>query len=298
MINTLHLPEVIIVSQMRDPTTSPLSVCWDITSRCNDDCAFCYRVLGKPDLNITQHRVILSKIIRAGVRKVSFVGGEPLLVPHLPILLNETREAGVITAIDTNGILLERKWNSIANSVDWITLPIDGSNEQIQSQMTRRQGHLDLVLSLIRSLSNYHIKLKINTLVGRPNIADLPNIAKLVGTLGVARWKVFQFLPVRGHAVRNASEFSISDQQFACAVHDALPYLGNHSGCDVTIADRDYLQRNYFLISSDGNVRVTVNEGNIRDIIIGSLLKQDVEEIWQSPLFDHEKHMRFRAWLR
>lgn len=274
---------------------SPLSVCWDITSRCNDKCLFCYRELDKPDLSLAQHHLLLSKIINSSVRKISFIGGEPLLVDHLPGLLEETRKAGLFTSIVTNGILLEQKWTKIADYVNWITLPIDGSNDQIQGQMTRRKDHLKLVFSRINMLKKFDVSIKINTLVGSHNITDLKNIARIINGLGVQRWKIFQFLPLRGYALRNETTFSISDQQFNNAVQDALSHIDSSSKCDITVADRNYLQRNYFSILQDGSVRVTVND---MDVIVGNLFRQSLNEIWQSPLFDHVKHTKYRYWLR
>jgi hypothetical protein len=42
----------------------------------------------------------------AGVSKLSFVGGEPLLHPHLGALLAEAKAAGLVTSVITNGSLL------------------------------------------------------------------------------------------------------------------------------------------------------------------------------------------------
>jgi hypothetical protein len=65
--------------------------------------------------------------------------------------------------------------------------------------------------------------------------------------------------------------------------------------CKITIADRDYLQNNYFSILPDGNVRVVDDD---QDKIVGSLLQDSVQALWQSPLFDREKHFKCRTWLR
>lgn len=274
--------------------SAPLSVCWDITSRCNDDCAFCFRVLGQHDLTLRQHRAILAKLIQARVRKVSFIGGEPLLVRHLPTLLEEAHGAGLVTSVVTNGILLEQRWRDLVASVDWITLPIDGSNEQIQTQMTRRGEHLTLVRTLVKMLKETKTKVKINTVVGCHNISDLSHIAQLVNELDVQRWKVFQFVPIRGYAAQNAQQFAVADQEFLNAVNNAVKYIRNPDRCLVTVADRDYLRNNYFSIMPDGRVKVTVN---LHDEVLGSLLQLDVMDIWQSPHFDHGKHARFRLWL-
>lgn len=89
------------------------------------------------------------------------------------------------------------------------------------------------------------------------------------------KWKNFQFLPNRGYAVHNAGGSNISDQQIKSAVDYTLARLGNNINDVITIADRDYLQNNYFSILPDGSMRVTIND---QDIIAGSLFKQSVKE--------------------
>ena len=274
---------------------APLSVCWDIANLCNDKCAFCYRELDMPSLSVEQHQKILDKIIDANVQKISFIGGEPLTVSHLPILLERAHRANIQTSIVTNGILLREKWNNIVDYVNWITLPIDGSNEEIQRKMTRKEGHLQSVLSLREFIKDSAVNVKINTIIGRHNLSDLPNIAQLIKRLDVQRWKIFQFMAIRGYAMQNARQFEIDDQKFSESVKNMLKNVTESLKYRVTIADREYMQRNYFSILQDGNVRVTVDG---EDKIVGSLLSQSVMEIWQSPFFDHRKHVESRRWLK
>lgn len=66
---------------------SPNSVCWNITSKCNDNCGFCYRELNCEELTFQKQQMIIDKVAKAGVRKITFAGGEPLLVPHIHDLL-------------------------------------------------------------------------------------------------------------------------------------------------------------------------------------------------------------------
>lgn len=270
---------------------SPFSVCWDITAKCNENCKFCFRELNKKDLDEYTHQYILSKILKSGVKKITFSGGEPLLVNHLPSLIKQTKECGLITSLVTNGILLLEKFDLIENYIDWITLPIDGSNEEVQRKVTREKDHLKRIFFLIDLLHKKNISIKINTVVTKNNIDDLEKIAEIVRNQKIQRWKIFQFIPIRGYAYQNCNEFEISDEKFNLSAINAKRII-DPEYTDVTIANKEYLQENYFSILQDGTVRVTVNK---KDKIVGDLYTQSVREIWQSSFFNHEKHYRVRT---
>lgn len=62
----------------------PNSVCWNITSQCNDNCLFCYRNRDSKEMDFEKQKIIVEKIADSGIRKVTLAGGEPLMVkfPH------------------------------------------------------------------------------------------------------------------------------------------------------------------------------------------------------------------------
>ena len=273
---------------------APISVCWDITHKCNYHCQFCYRLSKGNDLNYEQSKIILQKIILSGVKKITFTGGDPLLVDFLPELILNAKNAGIITSIDTNGSLLENLLSKISNIVDWVTLPIDGSTESIQEKMTRSHGHLNRVYLLVKELHKLGIKVKINTLVSEVNKSDIGNIAMIVNSLGVERWKLFQFLPVQGEAIKSRKIFQISDNDFNNIIDKTLSDHKSEKNCKVTVADRKYFSGNYFHINHDGSVRVYHNN---RNIIVGNVLESNISSIWHNPYFDHIKHFDYRSWL-
>ena len=49
---------------------SPLSICWDITNRCNYDCKFCHREINRSELNYFEQQIILDKLLKSDVKKV------------------------------------------------------------------------------------------------------------------------------------------------------------------------------------------------------------------------------------
>ncbi len=271
----------------------PKHVCWDITSACNDSCRFCYRVTNQLNLKPSQHFELAEKFAKAGVHKVSLVGGEPLLIPHLSELLQYLRDAGITTSIVTNGILLEKALPKIKTHLDWITLPLDGYSSVTQEAMSRNPSHFDRVMRLTSIVLESGIKLKINSVLSRQNVETLQLLTERVMQINPDRWKIFEFSPIRGSAKENAECFSIPHEVFLKKSQEAAENA-KLTGIHVTIADKAYLNGNYFSVNPDGKVRVTVHG---EDQIAGDLLKSDVREIWNYKGFDKKRHWNARNTL-
>ena len=68
----------------------------------------------------------------AGVKKLTFVGGEPTLCPYLGELLEEAKRVGLTTCIVSNGTgLTDSFLDTWGQHVDWVGLSIDASNDDL-----------------------------------------------------------------------------------------------------------------------------------------------------------------------
>lgn len=92
---------------------TPISLVVYTTKRCNFKCEFCftYGDLNKPDwkdfeLTVDGFRSILNSSFGRQALRVGFLGGEPLLNPHLFQFLAEAHSRGKITTVVSNGSLI------------------------------------------------------------------------------------------------------------------------------------------------------------------------------------------------
>ena len=90
--------------------TSPRTLFWEVTNRCNLACQTCYN---KPFLNDKSHSLTLQEglarcdaIVDSGVRTVIFLGGEPFADRNLLRYLERLRDSGIRCSISTNGTLI------------------------------------------------------------------------------------------------------------------------------------------------------------------------------------------------
>lgn len=69
---------------------------------------------------------------------MTFVGGEPLLHPALLPLLKECKAQNLTTCVVTNASLLDPRFLEEAKPyLDWLTMSIDASSDELHSVMGR-----------------------------------------------------------------------------------------------------------------------------------------------------------------
>ena len=91
--------------------STPLEVTWDITRRCNLQCAFCLEnadpvdALEEPE---ETRRMIVDEIVKCRVLKVNVSGGEPFIIPELESYVETLSKGGVSVTITSNGLLITK----------------------------------------------------------------------------------------------------------------------------------------------------------------------------------------------
>lgn len=279
-----------------DLATAPYNVSWLLTNNCNYDCGFCWRVLDRSRLPLDDAIRITHNLADAGMLKMSWAGGEPLLYKGIRTLIKETHTRGVETMLITNGSLLERLWpDGLLDELDWLTLPLEGIGEDMNVRAGRDPGHFSRVDMLFRKFRPQAVKLKLNSVALAFNLDSLLKIPEYLDAWGVERWKVFQFYPVRGFAVENRADYELSDaafEDFRTALLARCAALG--VGASVVIESRAELDNSYYTLSPDGCVYVSMDGS---DVYLGDLKVEDPRAVFQSPLLSKMKYQRRSEWI-
>lgn len=250
------------------------SVCWDITSQCNEHCGFCYRNPFNPNLDLEDNKIIIKKLIDFGVGKISFVGGEPLLYDGLLELVRYGKKysnQNVSFSITTNAILLtqmnsnvmtvdEEKMSEILELFDWVTFSLDADNGITQHKMGRNVFHYERVIKLLEYIntSEHDNKIKINTVVSQVNRSCIAGMYEILSYYHVKRWKLFRFLPSRGNAAEQIEKYYISEKDFI-EILDKIKLLNAMHKIKVTANGYEDFDNSYITISSDGRLVVYKN---------------------------------------
>lgn len=281
------------------------SICWDITSRCNECCGFCYRNPNIKELDLDSNKIILKKLIDFGVDKISFVGGEPFLYTELFELLKWGKsyaKGKTVFSITTNAILLtdlidneiEINFELMEKTLkvfDWITFSLDAPNKEIQSLMGRNALHFDRIITILEYLNdiNYHNKVKVNTVASVLNIEYILDLYELLSGYNVKRWKIFRFLPSRGSALEYKEKYYISEKVFINKIQEINNY-NKERKMKISVNGYDNFNNSYITISSDGKLTVYENERYMTRV---NLLNEDVNNILK--YIDMEGHEKNRS---
>jgi len=170
--------------------------------QCNNHCRFCVQGDKRekfPDKTDREVRDILEKEAKE-CQEVLFSGGEPTFRPNE--LLDWVRYAKElkyqIIQIQTNGRMfayMNYCEEIIKAGANVFGLSIHGSNPQIHDYLTRVPGSWGQTTRGIKNLKSLGRSVMTNSVVNKINYKDLPDLAKLLVSLGVRQFQ-FAFMHI------------------------------------------------------------------------------------------------------
>jgi MoaA/NifB/PqqE/SkfB family radical SAM enzyme len=273
------------------------TVDFHITAQCSQACPYCWgpRRFRKPvDTEIAQR--IIARIKGLGVRRIVFTGGDPLQRPDAPDLIRFAKETGLETALSTTGNLVTPEiLKSLSPYLDLISLPLDGSTEQINSR-TKHPGHFSAVMRSLEWLRVHpEIDVKVCTPVTRLNLEDVQAIADLVEvyshtTRARVFYNVFQAFPRAMFAAR-WEQLLVSDEEFSTMKNQ----VGTRTNIRINFLDHNTLDKLYVMVFPNGNL--TIPKGG-EYLNFGPFLEvKDFEYALNASQFDSAKHIHHsRGW--
>tara|TARA_R110002167_G_scaffold356279_1_gene570987 strand:- start:743 stop:1627 length:885 start_codon:yes stop_codon:yes gene_type:complete len=239
----------------------PVALNWHFEPRCNYRCKFCFAhfadIEEKSDYPIPQ---LYADLYARGVRKITFVGGEPMLDRRIDHRITLAAEMGFTTCLVTNGTRVTPRWlEKMRGHLHWIGFSIDASNDELHAQIGRgRAGeikkgyskHLERSLVSWEAAQDLGYQLKLNTVVCNYNKAD--DMSALVAQLRPQRWKVFQALPIKGENDDVWDELEITSEEFRA-------WVARHSHLSPVVESNELMTGSYCML--DGKLRFYNNVG-------------------------------------
>lgn len=150
-----------------------------VIDRCNFRCTYCMpadSLHGKGiflplEKLLTDHEIedMVRSFVDLGVRKLRITGGEPLLRPGLPALIEKLVAISGLDdiALTTNGVLLPRLAGDLKSAgLDRITISLDTLDREVLARMSGGRAKLEQILDGISAAETAGFShLKINTVV-------------------------------------------------------------------------------------------------------------------------------------
>jgi pyrroloquinoline quinone biosynthesis protein E len=187
----------------------PREVMIEIEPRCNFRCAFCFNKLsfakeGRDGIKILSAdyvRKIIEKLSEAGVEKIRFTGGEPLLRNDIMDLLAYARRFDFTQIrLNTNASLIDReKARELVKYVDNFLIPIESEKEDIESPVCGFENALSRKINAVNWLREAGAKIiRIGTVATARTIENLEKIEELINTLPIDEWEIYRPIPFGG----------------------------------------------------------------------------------------------------
>ena len=193
-------------------------VSWIITHGCPEKCAYCISPEKCSEItSYEMHKAIQDQMINTGLTKNRYIGGEPLMIPHIGKLIREAKEKGLNTRLSTNGIFLTKeKLIELRDYLNSVAFPFESCNDELNYNIRGTRHHKDLITSRIKMIKEMSdMGILINTCVHKENIDYMVELAYYLETLGIDHWKLRLFNSSSGRgAVPNKKRFEISEEQF------------------------------------------------------------------------------------
>jgi His-Xaa-Ser system radical SAM maturase HxsC len=264
--------------------TLPEEVKFELTSKCNLDCSFCFQVnqgnmkgRGK-ELTKSQVFSVIDNAAKSGMKAIRFTGGEPFLRKDLRAIAEYAKSMGLYVILNTNGTLINEDNMDVMKHVDDVLVSfhwLDGMEEKSE------------LFKMIKSM-NSKITLRACTIANKENIRHLEKFYDFFDRNQIDDWFLLRPVPNSN----NRTPINVDDvgklvekvidlnkkHKTKTHVANALPFCAYDPEklSKVCVGGRN----------DDGHTRIIVDaNGKIKpsyfiDKILGNALKDSLTESW------------------
>lgn len=152
--------------------SAPLKVYYDITTKCNLNCIFCFKGKCDSDVSWSQAKKIIKQVADASIPDIIFIGGEPMCCPFLFDALQYAKELGINPGIVTNGTLFtdsnaDLLKNLVNNS---ISVSIHAPNDTVHDEISQGVNVYTSIIDGLNILNEHGIIPELSFTPVKPNI--------------------------------------------------------------------------------------------------------------------------------
>ena len=237
-------------------------------------CNFCYRQKGDITTDERLIDTIFERVKEYGqIKEVVLTGGDPLTSNHLGYIADKCIENSLYSTLHTNGLFLNKFIDLILDKISCVTLPLDGSNSEIQDYH-RGSGFFDITIKNIEQLANADISLGINTFVSKKNIDDLINIANIVSKFEIRYWLISQFRKINLNAKKSSDVYLTDIDKFSSLIQQIRAEFSNLNIFHLTSSETSFPPRLWCQI--DGKVFTDLSN-TTQNIFLGNLTENSLD---------------------
>ena len=212
----------------------PHVVAWNLTRRCNLECAHCYISAGPQEtatdeLTTAECLRIAEEILEVNPAPMFILsGGEPLLREDLPVIASYASKRGATVVVGTNGTLLtDQRIAALRDAgVTGVAVSIDSLEPRRHDNFRHGDGAFEATAAALERLRARRLDFIIQTTVHRGNRHELERLVDWAAAQGAVAFNCY-FLVATGRGSR-LSDLGPDDYEGLLA--DLVRYHSRHLG--------------------------------------------------------------------
>lgn len=182
-----------------------------VTSRCNLNCNYC-----SPDRanreTMTDDDIlgIIESGVKAGVKKVSWTGGEPTIRRSIIDLITGAKELGVSNqSMTTNGVTFGNRVQAFKEAgLDRVNISLETLDRKKYKEITGVDALEKVILALREAVKFFH-RVKINCVITKDNIGDIPHFVNFAQEFETLIIRFLEVVPCENDYEKDKAFFDI-----------------------------------------------------------------------------------------
>lgn len=276
----------------------PLRVVFvELTKKCNLRCRHCYvpdcsdstEYENTGQITFADINGLISQIDELGVMELQLTGGEPFILPYAVDILREAQNRLIPCSVFTNGTLITDdvfRYISENNYSLIFYISLDGY-KKTHDTFRRSRGAFQKTIKTIKMLLQIGCDVRINTSIGRHNIAEMRQFIEFVKNEFGVLHRLVTVEPIG----RANTKMTITAKEFADLLQSSdntFEFLDSHDSISDWVTPACGIGSSMLFIDAYGNVSFcpTLTQKENSEFLAGNIAHSSLKDIWEnSPVF-------------
>jgi Predicted Fe-S oxidoreductases len=218
--------------------SAPTKAVLQFTHACSYDCEHCLFGAGRPrlgELTSVEVTALLDELAASGCYRLDLDGGEPLMRPDFPAVVEHATLRGLAVRVATNGAgATQQIVDALARlQIQRFKLRLEAGTAERLDDIRGHSGAFDETMEGIRRLKGLGVPIDVHCVLTRRNAGELPALAELLANLQLSRLTV-HVAPAVGRAGERPDVLLSGDD--VEAVRARLPGISRHPGMEIAFS--------------------------------------------------------------
>ena len=281
----------------------PKVIVISLTRNCFMKCRYCYADANyafeqnESDLSLEQIEDILKQCRTLNINTVELTGGDSFIRKDIFSIFELFDCYGIKTSVSTKKLLTQKDIMRLKKfrCLEYVQISIDTDNDVTEKELLGEEKYCSNRFKMIRELLDNDINVKVNAVVTKLNIKEIPGLIKTLNDIGVHELSLSPYVASLG---RNDDSFFPAVDQ----LHELFKYIEQiKNSINLKITFPKYMDPKEkmfadmtngcsagldgFVIGPNGDVAVCERLVYDKRFCLGNIKDNTILEIWNSDIF-------------